>query len=144
MPTTAICEPTEISIMPEILTNVTEQEMQPTIAAYRPMLMKLLSLTKFLLSREKRMISTSNAQITVSNEDISPILAASFVFCFMIYPPIAYFTTSSWLASAASIMPEILPSNMTMIRSDMASSSGISDVMMITHFPSATRRSRIL
>ena len=46
MATTAIWEPTEMSIMPEMLTKVTLHEMQPTMAAYRPMFRKFLTLKK--------------------------------------------------------------------------------------------------
>ena len=70
IPTAAICEPTERSILPEILINVTEQEITPTIAAYNPIFRKFFTVRKYGDAIEKITISITRAQITVNNAGI--------------------------------------------------------------------------
>ncbi len=54
------------------------------------------------------------------------------------------FMTNSWVASFAGISAAIRPAAMTYTRSEIPSTSGSSDEMMMTAFPSAARRLMIV
>lgn len=122
--------------------KVIEQASVPIIAAYIPIFRNTVLLKKYGEAKEKYRMRENRAVDTVMREDASPLLNLlrsalnRVLVVFSIYhPPIAYLRTDSCVASEEVRNPLMDPPYITMILSDIVSNSGISEVIIMTHFP---------